>query len=179
MRTQFDQSHKDFSDKAHKAAQTLIYPKIFRTSKLVFETTDLKDSEHSRILDGEMGIDRIVYVTVENLNAPIKFTIQERFRTPQYYKWQDITITEWNNNSNLPSELYKINSGYFVYGYYDVDKNYFLDAICVSVPDLLHSIATNRLIYSRRMNPKNQYFIGIKFTDLAKSSLITWRINST
>ncbi len=178
MRTQFDQSHKDFSDKAHLAAQKLIYPKIFNTNNLKFETTDLKDSEHSRILDGEMGIDRIVYVIVDNLKAPIKFTIQERFRSPQYLKWQDITITEWNNNSNLPSELYKINSGYFVYGYFDVTRNIFLDAICISVPDLLHSIVTNSLVYSRRINPKNQNFIGLKFQDLHNVGLVTWRLRN-
>jgi hypothetical protein len=66
-------------------------------------------------------------VTTHGLRAPLGFTIQERFRRPRYAEFQDLTLTEWNGNSNLPSELYKIRAGMFLYGYYsEEDRRYFL-----------------------------------------------------
>lgn len=170
-KTPYDQDNADFSDKAHESAQKQIYPKVFKVpfENLSFETTSLETSPRNEIMDGEMAIDRIVKVKIKCFRQALQFTIQERFRRPEHLKWKDITITEWNNNSNLPSELYKISSGLFVYGYYDLNTDNFIDVIVISVPTLLYNFVTDNLKYDKRKNKKNQDFIGIKFNDLDKS----------
>lgn len=175
MKTEFQQEHKDFSDLAHIAARKLIYPFIFNNNNLHFETTDFKDGGISKRYDGEMGIDRIVSVAVGGLRAPLEFAVQERFRTAEYCKYQDMTITEWNGASNIKGELYKIKASIFVYGYFDTNRAAFLDSICINVPSLLMNIAANKIKHERRTNPKQQDFICLKFQDMQNIGCVAWR----
>lgn len=176
--TLYEVKNAAFSNLAHAAAQTLLYPAIFKTdaSKLKFESTLLEDSERGAILDGEMGIDRIVRVEVEKLHQPLVFTVQERFRRKKYAEWQDLTITEWNNASSQPSELYKINAGYFLYGYYDEVEKAFCDAICINTAGLLHCIATGNISHTKQRNKKEQDFLAFKFAALHEAGLVTYRL---
>ena len=178
-RTIYQPENAAFSNKAHMMARRLLYPQIFRKSgtMLEFEDTLLSMSDRGRILDGEMGIDRIVKVTVPTLHAPLIFTVQERFRRPQFAKYRDLTITEWNNASDLPSELYKINAGIFLYGYYDESSNGFLDVIAVNVTDLLLMIARDQIHYSSERNKKQQDFLGFKFDDLKQARVVIFWLN--
>ncbi len=138
----------------------------------------LNQGEMGKILDGEMGVDRIVNVTTKSLLAPIVFTVQERFRRPQFAKYQDLTITEWNHVSGMPSELYKINAGLFLYGYYDMNRKVFVDAICVTVPDLLLAIVTDEIKYEKRRNKKQQTFFTFKFEDLIDVGVVCYRLEN-
>lgn len=179
-RTLYEQTNADFSNKAHMRAMDVIYPCIFNVSRehLEFEDTQLAQSERATILDGEMGIDRIVRVRVGGLRAPLVFTVQERFRRPEFAKYQDLTVTEWNHASNLPSELYKINAGLFVYGYFDEHREIFLDAIAISVTDMLFAIATRRLNYTRRGNKKRQTFLILRFGDMEEAGIVRYRLRA-
>lgn len=180
-RTPYEQANADFSNRAHLRARDVLYPRIFnaRRERLEFEDTLLAQSDRAAILDGEMGVDRIVRVTVHNLPAPLVFTVQERFRRPEFAKYQDLTITEWNHASNLPSELYKINAGLFVYGYFDEDREDFLDAVAIGVTDMLLAIATRRLRYERRWNKKMQTFLTIRFEDMEEAGIVRYRLRTT
>ena len=168
MRTPYSTQNAEDSNKAHMAARSLIYPKIFDlpADKLEFEDTLLHHNERGMVLDGEMAIDRIVNVTArQELKQPVIFTVQERFRKPKFARYKDLTITEWNNNSNLPSELYKITANLFVYGYFDGAN--FLDFVCANVPAMLAAICNGNLPLSRGLNPRsNQSFITMTFSDL-------------
>ncbi len=168
------------SETAHIAAQRLIYPALFGVpqSALSFEAIHKPDSEHSRILDAEMGVDRVVHVAVDGLRSPLKFTVQERFRSPRYAPNQDITLTEWYTNSagGKPAELYKINAGLFVYGYFDGQKDAFLDAIAVDTVAMLRAIAQGSLRYVSRENDRRQTFLAIKFGELERCGVVTWRM---
>jgi len=141
---------------------------------MAFEDTLLAMSERAQILDGEMGVDRIVRVKIHNLPAPLVFTVQERFRRPEFAKYQDLTVTEWNHASNLPSELYKINAGLFLYGYFDERITVFVDAIAIGVTDMLLAIATRRLRYDRRWNKKRQTFLTLRFDDMEKAGIVRY-----
>jgi hypothetical protein len=176
-RTEYTKANGAFSDRAHEAAQDLLYPAIFNTERfnLEFESTMLNDGDHNTLLDGQMGIDRLVKVTVKSLPAPIEFAIQERFRRPEFMRYQDLTVTEWNHSSNLPSELYKIKAGLFLYGYYDEIKHLFGDAICVNVEGLKYALVTSNIIYERRRNPKRQSFLCFKFTHLTQAGIVIYR----
>ena len=180
-RTLYEQDNADFSNRAHMRARDVLYPRIFnvRRERLQFEDTLLAQSDRAKILDGEMGVDRIVRVTIHNLHAPLMFTVQERFRRPEFAKYQDMTVTEWNHASNLPSELYKINAGLFLYGYFDERTSVFVDAIAIGVTDMLLAIATRRLRYDRRWNKKRQTFLTLRFDDMERAGIVRFRLDKT
>jgi hypothetical protein len=175
-RTIYECDNASFSNRAHKAARSKLYPQIFNVpaSSLEFEDTLLGMNDRAQILDGEMGVDRIVRVSIRHLRAPLVFTVQERFRRPAFAKYKDLTVTEWNHASNLPSELYKINAGLFVYGYYDELQDVFTDAIAISVTDLLLAISRNRVNYHTERNRKEQTFLAFDFKSLESAGVIRY-----
>lgn len=178
-KTIYQPENAEFSDKAHIAARTKLYPYIFNKhhNQLLFENISSDTSPKGRILDGEMGVDRLLKVTVPDLRNPLVFTVQERFRRPSYAKFKDITITEWNNASNQPSELYKINAGIFLYGYYDINTNAFIDAIAINTTDLLIMLAKQQIEFSSNSNQKQQNFLTFKFDDLYKADLVLYQLS--
>lgn len=179
--TPYSKENQTFSDRAHEFAQTNVYPDLFETcyENLSFDDVTGMEQERNQILDGEMAVDKIVNVTVERLGAPLVFTVQERFRRPKYMQFQDITITEWNINSNQPSELYKIKAGFFMYGYYDEVKSKLVGPLLVvNVSTLLLRIATRQLTYQTRRSPRgNQRFITVPFYALDQLSVVEFRLN--
>jgi hypothetical protein len=176
--TPYSKNNKAFSDEAHIAARTLIYPRLFKTdaANITYEQQGEITTARWGALDGDMSIDRIVKVKVDDkrLRQSITFTVQERFRDPGSAWRQDVTITAWNNNSNLPSELYKIQANLFLYAYYGAGA--FTDAICVNVTDLLMAIAQKAIDFDDRNNPRsNQTFFAFKFDALHKAGLVVYR----
>lgn len=174
--TPYSKDNKAFSDEAHMAARTLIYPHLFQAeaANITYEQQGEITTPRWGALDGDMSIDRIIKVSVNRLRHPVTFTVQERFRNTWYSHKQDITITEWNNNSNLPSELYKIQANLFLYAYYGMGV--FVDAICVNVTDLLMAITRQTVDFSDHPNTRtNQMFIGLKFDALHKAGLVVYR----
>lgn len=104
--TPYSQKDQDFSNLAHLQSRTAIYSEIFNVkNSLSFEELPI---EQAMTLDADMGIDRHVRVHVQGLRAPFSVLVQERFRRPGFARHQDVTITEWNHNSNLPGELFDI-----------------------------------------------------------------------
>lgn len=178
MRTKYEPEKGAFSQNAHIVARKEFYPLLFNVppSSLQYEdvtfTNNEKELRH-KILDGEMGIDRIIHVTVPNLNAPLPFTVQERFREIKFQEYQDITITEFNYASGQISELYKLLAAFFVYGYYDKDTNSIKQAIMLFPSELLLAIVKGDIpIEGIKKNPKEQTFITISFNKLREKGLI-------
>lgn len=175
-RTYFDPAHHDFSNAAHDQAQRLIYPHLFpqqryRPEWLSFETTNLNKGGMAVILDAEMATDRIVRVHGYDYMNPFCFSVQERFRDPRFLRSHgpELTITEWNNASGLPSELYKLYAGIFVYGYFDAQQNAFPAWIAVNTcAMMLALLADNLKGISSAQNNKRQDFIAIPFASLAQ-----------
>lgn len=180
--TIYEKSNADFSNACHELARLIIYPQLFQAhpENISYEEeTLLGESERGKILDGEMGIDRILHCKVRGLNGDLKFTIQERFRKAQYASFRDMTITEWNHASNLPSELYKINAGIFLYGYANAAVNDFIEVVAVNTTDLLHAIATGKMGSMKlERNKKQQSFATFKFDDLSANALTMYRYTS-
>lgn len=177
--TPYSNGNQQFSDRAHELAQAAIYPKLFGVDPacLTFDDVTGMTQERNRILDGEMAVDKIVNVSVRGLGAPLVFTVQERFRRISAERFRDITITEWNCNSNRPSELYKIKAGLFLYGYYNDTTDRFIgQSLVVNMPALLIRIAANRIYHERAVNPRsNQRFITIPFESLDELGIIEYR----
>jgi hypothetical protein len=140
----------------------------------------LEQGERQRIYDGEMAIDRIVKVKVERLKYPLSFTVQERFRqNGEMQKYMDITITEWNNVSDLPSELYKLAANIFVYGDYDENTDQIEAAIAFDVPRVLYSLATLDMPFQRSYNKRSQqHFVTIKIEDIKRFGCLIFDLGS-
>jgi len=178
--TPFEQHNQDFSDRAHAAARSLVYPQLFGCdeSLLQFDSASVGDGGEKAILDGQMAIDRLVDVTVHGLRSPLRRTIQERFRRPGYKSYRDITITEFNHNSGQPSELHKMKCGLFVYGYFCEEDGSFCDLIVVDVPRFLMALTTRDIGYDTNRNRKNQSFICVKYEDLHKAGVVVFHSKS-
>ncbi len=175
MSTAYSRKNQSFSDEAHIVAQSQIYPALFnvKQEQLRFTTTSLSLGSKEQILDGEMAIDRIVSVNVRWFKAEIEFTIQERFRRKRYLPHQDITITEWNRTTNLKSELYKLNAGIFVYGYFDKTHGNILDWIAINTVGLLHRFVIKPPNVRREFNPRsNQDFLTVNFSALENAGFV-------
>jgi hypothetical protein len=169
--TPYSKMRQEFSDRGHKKAQSVIYPALFNVKQEQIEFIILEEGE-AKLQDCEYAVDRLIKVQVAGLTGKITFTIQERFRMPKFSDFQDVTITEWNHNSNLPSELYKIRANLFLYGYYDHKNDRLVEAIVFHVSPLLAKIVQGKIVYDRGMNEKNQSFISVKFDELMRSGVV-------
>lgn len=174
MKTKYEQHNQDFSDKAHEAAQRLVYPKVLgcRFSDIAFSSSSVRDGGTGAFLDGEMAIDRSVELTDKRFRTQLKLTFQERFRRPKYSGYKDITVTEWNHASDQPSELYKMNCQVFLYGYYHETSGRFSDVIAIDVAAFLLAIASGSLKWHRNINHKKQQFISVTFDDLHEAGVV-------
>lgn len=173
MRTAYSTANAQFSEAAHEAAKQQVYPNLFRSRNLRFESTLVGTNDRNDILDAQMGVDRIVHVTVPNLQAPLAFTVQERFRKLAFQRYKDVTVTEFNHGTGQPSELYKITSGLFVYGYYDEASDSILEAIAVNTTGLLYRVARGEIHYSTRHNRRSdQSFFAFTFDALKKAGVV-------
>lgn len=176
-KTLYEEKNATFSDSAHMEARKQIYPKIFTNPNvtIAYENIKLIGDERQRILDGEMAVDRIIKVKTPTFRFPIKITVQERFRRKEYSGYKDMTVTELNNESGMPSELYKMNAGIFLYGYYDDKRKEFLDAIAVNTTDLLYKVLNDEIPYTRFRNKKSQDFLAFKFSDMEEAGVVIYR----
>jgi len=169
--TPYNRRNAAFSQTAHECAQLCFYPSLFGVDSDAIKWDDNTLLDHGgrgQVLDGEMGIDRVAYVSYPGLRSALVFTIQERFRrfvTAEGFRAKekrDVTITEWNNRSNLPSELYKIAADLFVYGYFSKDDEELGEVIAFDLSILKLLVGRGEIRYARFNNGyKDQDFIAI------------------
>jgi hypothetical protein len=174
-RTPYTESRGDFTNRGHVAAQRLIYPVLFGTdaAHLHFESTLVRGGdEREKLLDGELGIDRIVRVEVSGQSWPMVFTIQERFRSVEQGNFSDVTLTESSDCGKRPSELYKIIAGLFVYAVFDEKNDAFLNVRVVDVPKLLLAVTHGRLKFTCVPTKKNQRMACFETRDLEKNGTL-------
>jgi hypothetical protein len=175
--TPYSENNREFTDKAHEAAKLQVYPLLFGKS---FEIKDTKWSSGSieNILDGQLGIDKLISVPVREWNAPIRFTVQERWRDPKYEIYHDITITEWNHKTNVAGELYRICAGIFLYGYFDEATNKITYAIAVDVTSLMIKIIRGSFKLKRAGNPRSsQSFACFNINELVRAGIVIMQYN--
>lgn len=182
MKTRFDDANKEFSDFAHEAACSQVYPHLFK-SEVDVEVTSVAmgegDASGSKRLDLRYGVDAIAEADIPELGSTVPMYVQERFRRPKWRDEQDITITRHNHASGEPSELSKIAAQQFIYGYYEPTLDEIQEAICVNVPVLLRKIADGTLLCGEQQNPKEQDFLTIGFDQLHKKGATVFHIDRT
>lgn len=169
VRTKFDVEHSEFSEAAHQAAVSQVYPDIFPGAPedtIVVKSPSHLATDEDEILDLRFKIDRMFEAEFDDFRGNVPISVQERFRHPEYQRYRDLTITEYNKQSDAESELHGILANIFVYGYYDADEDVIVEAIVVNIPTLFIALANRDIDYRRNTNPKNQDFISFKFKDL-------------
>lgn len=167
--TPYSRENQAFSDLAHSIAQSQIYPYVFNCNQqdMALECVSVSTGERGKILDGQMGVDRVIRVKYGFFQSPFTHTVQERFRHVKFLENRDLTITEWNNRSDLPSELYKINAGIFVYGYFDEVTKTIPCWVAIDTTKMILLLSTRQLRFSTHENFRSgQEFLVIKFKDL-------------
>lgn len=171
--TPYSCANQSFSDLAHIAAREQIYPYLFKDSSISFRDCNVALGDVEAIYDGKMAIDRIVSVQPPQFKHSLDFTVQERFRRANYAKFRDITITEWNHRTEQPSELYKMDCGLFVYGYYDNLTNTFVDWVVINCQKLKVDLVQKKLSFKHEFNMRSdQSFICLTFDSLIRSDSV-------
>lgn len=181
--TPYTQEFAAFTNEAHKVATQQFYPQCFGvpTDRITWDGATLLDSgTRGQVLDGEMAIDHIARVKLDGLNAPLQVTIQERFRQPEFERFDDVTITEWNHRTGKPSELHKIAANLFVYGYYDQTQRVIMKAVALSVPHVLLFLLTQSaeaICASRCGTKKDQTFLRLTTAQIRDNGLAVYDLN--
>jgi len=175
--TPFSITNYEFSNLAHEDAKTSIYPHLFNCTPDALTFEDMSEGDKWRKWDVERSIDRVVSVNTTRTRAPLVIEVQERFRRVDYAHMRDLTLSEWNNNTNIPSEMFKIRAGIFLCGYYD-PQNGFGEVVAVATQALLIAIASGMMEIEdkhRRLNKRsNQDFLAFKFDTLIKAGCVVW-----
>lgn len=164
--TPYSLTNQDFSNQGHKRARTEIYPRLFNVEGDRISYIELANAQER---DYNQGIDKTLSVSVPGFHGNLSFTVQERFRRHTYASYQDMTITEYNRNSGMLGELYKIEADLMVYGYYNPITDSFVEAVACWMPLLKANLVQAKLQQQVRSNPRsNQDFLCFKFDDLEK-----------
>lgn len=180
VRTKFDRDHSKFSERAHQAAVRQVYPEMFDGApedSVVVKSPAHMESDEDEQLDMRFKIDRILESEFDDFRGNVPITVQERFRNPEYRRYRDLTITEYNVQSDAESELHGILANIFVYGYYDDDEDEIIEAIAVNIPTLFLALSNRDIDYRRNTNPKNQDFISFRFEDLHAIGAVIYHYN--
>lgn len=170
-RTRYAPEDGQFSVDMHKKAQSQLYPKIYRMPIEDLSFNPLTNASE----DLDEGIDLEVEVTVRGRGFRQPFTDhwQERFRRLENCRGlDDVTITEWNNTTNKPSEFYKIRATLFHYAKYDKEADRFPYAVAFYVHPALMRVRDGTLPFERFVNAKNQTVITIKVADLVRLKVV-------
>ena len=155
MSTVFSQENWEFTKRAHLAAQRQFYPLMFPGGVTFEDTTKTAQ-------DLDYAIDCQLSIAIPDLRAPIRLSVQERFRNPRDMGYGDITVTEWNLNTNEPSEIHKLGAQMFVYGFYDKFRDHICLAVAVDVGLLQWALSHGRITY-KRQSRGDQSFLGFSY----------------
>ena len=194
MTTLYDKNRAIWSGKAHNLAEKNgLYSSIFpNASKITFECTDMMMNEKNtrcQILDGELKIDYIGKLIIPNhrfySKIPRCVYIQERWRTPENRHHRQITLTEFNRGTDIPSELFNIGAQFMLYGYCaqafgeigepPKDPLDITEAIFINVGSLIEAVINETIhIVKEDCGRKRQDFVAVNFNDLRNSGIARW-----
>lgn len=168
MKTTFSPERMERTKRAHLAAQQQFYAPMFEHRPMAFEDTV------GTVRDMEYAIDCQLAVEVPDLRAPLRFSVQERWRGPEFMRYGDITITEWNTASGEPSELHKLGAQLFVYGFYDPETDRIIAGVALDTQVILRRLATGGLPYTRRSRI-DQSFLAFGLTTLETVGAVVFK----
>lgn len=173
--TRYDIDRADFSGRVHMTARRVLYPAFFGVPAEMLEYVECDAApmqSFERALDTRLGIDKIVRVCDPQFRLPIPHAIQERFQRPVNARRRNITITEFNESTGLPSEMYKMVAQWFVGAFASEDAQVLTEGVIVSVPDLRRAMRAGRIRWDcEKFNDKGQPFIRLTFDDLLDSGV--------
>ena len=165
----------DYSAQGHLTTLDSVYRAFWGEDCKVIDMTGSDNA-----YDTKVGVDYIVEVRNPDFQSEMDIWVQERFRKPQFQKYQSITLIESNTYSGNLSEIYKSKAQFLVYGYYDDKSNTLLQAVVVDMGRLLNKLACRKIDYSIIPNNQtNQKFLSVDFSELRKHGLIEFELNNS
>jgi len=170
--THYDSGKNEQSLTAHAAAKDKVYPEIFKGS----ESIDLAH-QSGNTYDLRDKIDVVARVKWPGHKFATVYTIQERWRSIEYQRYGDITITSYNTITKTPVEYYEGIMQFFLYGYYDFEKAKFGNVALIDFARLRYLCDKGVLIQSGKNNNggnKMQDFVCFSFDDLNMHDCILW-----
>lgn len=173
------------SDTAHEYAKAHIYPHIFTPrnaegkaakGELVY-TNGIQDGGKALEEDRKEGIDTTIMWTSDrlpnaDLTTPIT-TIQERSRHQKFEKYRDLTLT-YMNPTGAVGDFFKCKAEYYLYGFFDLEKNDYTSAYLIQRSSLFRHIIGVRTGLKMQTNNKGQQFLCIDLGILGDAGIIKW-----
>lgn len=170
--TPYNDKQRKISDQVHLNYRDILYSSLFGVKPDAIVYDNLPEKFRSDA-DGYIACDCCMDVQYRGFPAGFRYLISYRFRdAARFQEKQDVTLTEWNEASNQPGELYKIAVAYFTYGYYAPD-GHLVEAVILDVCRHREAIIRDIIHYDKGYNPHNQQpFYAFKFDELKRLGII-------
>lgn len=168
-----EQTWTDFSPKAKEVSDSA-FDKWLELNKDKYELIEEPEQEKA-YNDMKLKID----ARIRDKRTKRVLTIQYRFRDVSNKKWSmngDVTMTEVNYNSGIKGEVFENTATHFLYGYTSEGTDT-VEYILFEYQNVLDAYHAGKINADKRLNPKNQGFIGVPFRDVYRhSNTVThWR----
>src|SRR5947209_9319514 len=171
--TPFSDEQYNQSLNIHQKERNNIYPLIYGVRKENVSYDDDMPEYIKKIQDYEKARDVTFKVKYPLWEYPVNYSSQFRIREIDAQKFQDLTITLKNPDSNSPGELFKLQADVFPYGYQDQNGERLIELLVADCPKLRNGIINDTLQYEIRYNPRShQPFVAIKFAELYKHHIV-------
>lgn len=167
---------KAFGFAASRAARRALYPILFPDASLEFteQLSTYVNHPCRQALDYWLGIDIVVTARTAHLPFPVQFTVQERFRRPSPWRFVDVTLTAFNQNTGGPSEAFTSHAAFLLYAYYNPETGQFPAATWINLPALKEGLAAGKIRTGEHVNPKGHLFYSYPLADLRACGALLW-----
>jgi hypothetical protein len=177
MWTPYSPDNRKFSDTTHDCYKNHIYPSALGLNKGdVIYDHNMIPKEVMEYLDYEQGVDFLFHAKFPDFEYPMLFSSQYRFRDADPFQlYQDICLTERNDESGESGELYKLLALLFVYGYVNRTTHRLVEAIVTDCQKMRNCIinGTLRPKDKKPINPRtNQPMLCYPFDELKRLGLV-------
>lgn len=158
---EFTPENDMFTRRAHEKAYPLVYQQWLPDDYIL---VDLQGTRADKVADKDFE----VVAWNPDLDTPIIFGVQERFRRIKYAKYRDITIAAKDHSKDdLDKQITRTAADFIVFGYYDDGKNELGETVVVNEATLRWLLVTEKVDFDQKTHgSKSVTFVGVPFDDL-------------
>lgn len=160
---QYSHANDMFSRRAHEEAYKKVYPQFLPDDYVL---VDLYNTERDLAHDEDYEI--IAYHG--DLDKPLKFGIQERFRRAKFSGYREVTIKDRDLLRGENKQVYNTHADFIVFGYFDDENSTLLETVVVDQGLLRWLIMQEAIDFTRHKHgDKEMTFIALSFDDLIEN----------
>lgn len=165
----------DFSGRANALADEF-YREFFQQFGDVQEIERFPNGTEKHILDREFAIDVQIHCI-----SGVVFTLQEKFRRPQYQTFQDITIEyQQNRHTGEKGDFFRLAVDYYAYGYADHAKKpeKFLEFYLLDYCKLKQLLAQQIVPYKIMHSSSNASMLTVPIDKIPENVMVFTQVKS-